>query len=314
MCTGRTRSTFSGGIKSVMFYDRRLSASPGNVEVTCSAPAGGDIVGIPYKDVFRQADSLQLSAVSDEGYCFGGWQDGSLENPRTFLASVLTGGVSAAFSPGNASNPRTVTVRTDGDCAVTGVAEGQTVLEGSSITFQAVPADDYDFVSWSDGVSDNPRTCVVRDNIYVHPICRPNSCNISDATISISQNVLYYFYGEDVFSLIEVYYEYYGTPSIPYSVKYNGKTLLAESDFDVEYVSQEKYKNDGSLVLKFNGKRHYAGSVEKTFAVQRTMEIQIFVFINKRLAVDDPSEYVESSAFNFRSFYSGSVSDSTVLS
>lgn len=45
--------------------------------------------------------------------------------------------------------------------------EGVTGAYGDTITIEAIPFDGYQFNGWSDGVTDNPRTIILRNNVYL---------------------------------------------------------------------------------------------------------------------------------------------------
>ena len=98
---------------------------------------------------------IQISATASNGYHFAQWSDGNTDNPRTI---TVTGDATyiATFAPNN----YTIVVRSLNEDWGT-VSEGGTFPYGTEIQISATPRENYAFVAWTDGNTDNPRTITV---------------------------------------------------------------------------------------------------------------------------------------------------------
>ncbi len=99
---------------------------------------------------------VQLEANPNEGYTFLKWYDNNnTDNPRTI---TVTGDATyiATFAPNN----YTIVVRSLNEDWGT-VSEGGTFPYGTEIQISATPRENYAFVAWTDGNTDNPRTITV---------------------------------------------------------------------------------------------------------------------------------------------------------
>ncbi len=105
---------------------------------------------------------MQISATASEHYHFVQWNDGNTDNPRTITVTE-----DATYRAEFAIDRFTITVES-ADEAMGTVSEGGTYDYGSEIQISASARDGYQFVSWDDGNTDNPRTItVVADATYI---------------------------------------------------------------------------------------------------------------------------------------------------
>ncbi len=105
---------------------------------------------------------MQISATASEHYHFVQWNDGNTDNPRTITVTE-----DATYRAEFAIDRFTITVES-ADEAMGTVSEGGTYDYGSEIQISATARDGYQFVSWGDGNTDNPRTiAVVTDATYI---------------------------------------------------------------------------------------------------------------------------------------------------
>lgn len=100
-----------------------------------------------------------MEATPKPGYHFVHWSDGNVQNPRNF---VIKG--NAAYEAVFVANMYDVTVQSSD------VRQGQAYGSGSfeyntSISINALPADGYRFVRWSDGSKQNPRAVTVTGDV-----------------------------------------------------------------------------------------------------------------------------------------------------
>ena len=126
------------------------------IELTLAytAGTGGSITGETSQMVLYGDNGTEVTAVPDEGYEFVRWSDGVTTAART--DSNVTSDVNVTAEFRHIELTLTYTAGTGG--SITGEAS-QTVLYGESGTaVTAVPDEGYEFVCWSDGRTDNPRT------------------------------------------------------------------------------------------------------------------------------------------------------------
>jgi hypothetical protein len=117
--------------------------------------AGGTIEGEAHQTVDCGANGTEVRVVPDSCHDFAGWSDGSFDNPRADTGVTEDVSVTASF---DARGPYTLDYQAGDGGMVSGTGL-QTVHcgeDGSQVT--AVPDEDYEFVDWSDGSTDNPRT------------------------------------------------------------------------------------------------------------------------------------------------------------
>ena len=132
-------------------FDRNQYA----VSVQCNSEYGT----VSGSGTYLFGDMATISATANEGFRFVGWSDGVDDNPRTIRVTQDTS-LSAAFDTIffsltlNSNNPDWGTVEGSG-----------TYVYGTEVTITAIAHEGYDFVSWSDGNADNPRTITLLDDI-----------------------------------------------------------------------------------------------------------------------------------------------------
>jgi hypothetical protein len=173
--------------------------------LTYTAGAGGTISGATSQVVDHGSNGTALTAIPDTGYHFVDWSDGNTANPRTDSSVTADVSVTANF----AINTYTLTYSAGANGTISGTAL-QTVNYGASgISVTALPDAGYDFVQWSDGVTDNPRTdrnvtadisatasfqvstSVLNQAIEMHPagqfglMAAPNPVRLNDGRINI---------------------------------------------------------------------------------------------------------------------------------
>ena len=95
-----------------------------------------------------------LTATANEGYEFIGWNDGNTENPRTVTITSDTAFM-AIFTEAVSTPTITVTVNdaTMGSATYT--------LDGNTAVLTATANEGYNFLTWSDGNTENPRTVTI---------------------------------------------------------------------------------------------------------------------------------------------------------
>ena len=111
----------------------------------------GEVIG---DGTYLLGNTATLTVIPNEGYQFVTWGDGNTDNPRTLVVTqdttltalfeVLTYNVTVTCDPIHGS-----------------VIGSGTYNHGDVATLTAIPNEGYQFVTWGDGNTDNPRTLVV---------------------------------------------------------------------------------------------------------------------------------------------------------
>ena len=109
--------------------------------------------------VLCETSEAIIAATPNADFVFTQWSDGNTDNPRTVTVTSDTL-FTALFAPAVCQ----VNLDTN-DPFMGSVTGGGEYAYGTSATIEAVPAEGYRFVQWSDGNTDNPRTVVVTDNL-----------------------------------------------------------------------------------------------------------------------------------------------------
>ncbi len=129
--------------------------------LTYNAGVGGSINGQTPQTVTGGGDGTGVTAVSDSGYIFLNWSDGSTDNPRADTNVTSNINVNANFG-------HILTYNAGQNGSITGSTPQAVTHGGNGTSVTAVPNVGYVFWSWSDGSINNPRTDTnVTSNISV---------------------------------------------------------------------------------------------------------------------------------------------------
>jgi len=123
--------------------------------VTSSNDTMGTVLG---SGEYEYGTNAILTAIPNEGFHFVNWNDGNTDNPRSIVLKNDT-----TFVATFALDSYTITVISANDSMGT-VSGGGTYEHGTIITLTATPSPGYNFVSWNDGNTDNPRTITVTED------------------------------------------------------------------------------------------------------------------------------------------------------
>lgn len=137
-----------------------------NVSISGDAHTNVTVNGTPapYTGTVNYGTQLSLVATPDTGYDFQGWSDGDVNTTRSITVTAdTTLSCTSAIQTFSVS----ISAGNNGSVEVNGVSGNysQTVNYGTVLTVEAVPNATYNFVSWSDGNSTNPRTITVTSNV-----------------------------------------------------------------------------------------------------------------------------------------------------
>ena len=103
-----------------------------------------------------------VTATAYTGYTFAGWSNGVTATPYTF--AVISDVELTALFVEEGEQVYTVSVLS-ADQTMGTVSGGGQALYGGTLTISATPRNDYRFLSWNDGNTDNPRTVTVTGNV-----------------------------------------------------------------------------------------------------------------------------------------------------
>jgi len=140
------------------------------------SPAGaGSVSGA---GTYPAGASATLTATANTGYTFSRWNDGSTSNPRT-----VTVNNNMSFTAIFTAQQYTITtnVAPTGSGTVTG---GGTYAYGSMATLRAIPNTGYEFMQWSDGNMQNPRTFTVTQNATYTALFSNGTGNMYTLTVT----------------------------------------------------------------------------------------------------------------------------------
>ena len=133
----------------------------GNNSYTVSLDVDDASHGTVYGDgAYDYLTVVSISAVPAHGYHFSQWTDNDTNNPRSVVLTRDT-----AFAAKFLRNSYTVAAEAELADRGTAAVSAPSVLYLDSVTVTATANYGYHFTQWSDGVTDNPRTVVVTDDV-----------------------------------------------------------------------------------------------------------------------------------------------------
>ena len=134
------------------YFSRNAYSISTGVNNSLYGNASGDTIAL-------YLDTIRIHAHANEGYYLYQWSDGSGLNPRNIVVSKDSN-IVAIFKP-----YRQTVLLESSDISMGYVLGGGTYDYGTVLTITAVSNEYYHFVQWSDGITDNPRTIEVKNNI-----------------------------------------------------------------------------------------------------------------------------------------------------
>ena len=181
MVTGNATYTATFTQSGTTYYTVSAYISPagaGTVSGTGTFPAGA---------------TTTLTATANNGYTFDHWNDGSTTNPRT-----VTVNNNMSFTAYFNANQYTITtnVAPAGAGTVTG---GGTYPYGATATLTATANTGYEFLQWSDGNLQNPRTFTVTQNATYTALFSNGSGSMYTLTVRPSSPFLGETYGSGTY-------------------------------------------------------------------------------------------------------------------
>ena len=143
--------------------------------VTYSASEGGTIAGIINQSVKEGENGTEVTAIPNEGYKFIKWSDGVIEVTRQEKNVAEDIMVTAIFNKLDYK----ITYHTDGGGTIAGQANQNIAYGENGTEVTAVPDEGYEFVKWSDGLTEATRQDKnVTENISVTAIFEKLTFNL----------------------------------------------------------------------------------------------------------------------------------------
>ena len=133
------------------------------ITAMATSPSRGTVTG---GGTYLVGTVVTLTAIANEGYEFATWDDESTDNPRTI---TVTGNATyiASFDEISTVPEYTITVMSANPNRGMVTGDG-TYPEGTVVTIEATAFDGFEFVSWSDENTENPRQITVTgDATYI---------------------------------------------------------------------------------------------------------------------------------------------------
>ncbi|MBR1769349.1 MAG: leucine-rich repeat domain-containing protein, partial [Bacteroidales bacterium] len=146
--------------------------------------------------IYGYLSHATLTATAKYGYHFVKWSDENTDNPRN-ITVVQDISLYAVFEP-NVYNLLTQT-NSDYMGTVTGAGEYNYM---TNISLTAIPNEHHHFISWCDGITQNPRNIILtKDSIFTAIFELENhivSLNINNQSLGIVTGAGVYNYGEEI--------------------------------------------------------------------------------------------------------------------
>ena len=108
---------------------------------------------------------ITIEACPKEGYLFVQWSDGVTDNPRVITMPEHNLYIDPIVEVDESFVPKGAIISadaTEGHGSIIGFTSGW-YTEGTQLSITAQAAEGYEFVQWSDGVTENPRSITVED-------------------------------------------------------------------------------------------------------------------------------------------------------
>lgn len=153
---GNTDNPRTITVSQDMRYEAYFSPNIYTIEVVSNSSIMGNVAG---GGSYTYRHETAISAEPTYGYHFVQWNDGNVQNPRSIIIERDT-----AFTAQFAANIYTIAAEADNPQMGSAYGSG-TYSYNTPATLTAVATQGYHFVQWSDGVTDNPRTMTVRNNV-----------------------------------------------------------------------------------------------------------------------------------------------------
>ncbi len=141
-----------------------------------SAETNGGIFGEPVQTVIHGQDAKPVQALPDDGFEFLKWSDDKTRNPRTDTNITRDLSVKAQFI-----EVHTLVYTAEENGTLSGATQQTVEHSADGTPVEAIPNPEFQFKSWSDGSTYNPRTDTgVTDDIRVTAVFEQDPCKAAE--------------------------------------------------------------------------------------------------------------------------------------
>ncbi len=149
------------------------------ITVMSANPNRGTVTG---GGTYPEGTVITIEAIANEGFEFASWSDENTDNPRQITVTADATYI-ATFDEVSSVTEYTITVMSANPNRGT-VTGGGTYPEGTVITIEAIANEGFEFASWSDENTDNPRQITVTaDATYIATFDEVSS--VTEYTITV---------------------------------------------------------------------------------------------------------------------------------
>lgn len=246
------------------------------ISTIASPTDGGTVSG---GGSYVSGTSVTLTATPNNGYVFDRWTTGSTNSTITVVANSNTTYTAYFVAETPPPTPTQYTITTSVSPSNTGSVSGGGMYDsGTTVTLLATSNTGYNFSSWSDGVTANPRQVTVTSDLNLVAYFEP-TMNY-DVVVGSNINIIYYEYESYVQNLYSNdfgigYIQYIGddlsNPGELYRITYNLESVQTKSYlYQVDVVLNDDYIGYVTVkgsIFSNNGRRVYVNGNHFSFTV-----------------------------------------------
>lgn len=156
-----------------------ISDNSPKYEINYLTPSLESLCAVGGFNSYFEGTHVTLRAYPAAGYKFVSWSDGNTDNPRYMVMPAQNVYLDPIVEVDDSQTPKGAIISadaTEGQGSIIGFTSGW-YAEGTELTITAVAAEGYEFVQWSDGVTENPRSITVEDgkNINITAVFKDSS-------------------------------------------------------------------------------------------------------------------------------------------
>ena len=145
---------------------RSITIPTNNYTITLTCDEGGSVGRAPEQDYYEENATVLIFANANDGYEFVQWSDGNTENIRSIAITQDT--LLHATFVAEQKEQFSLTITTDEGGTVTTIPNQETYDAGTIVAVIANANDGYEFVRWSDGITDDVRSVTMTQDIILH--------------------------------------------------------------------------------------------------------------------------------------------------
>lgn len=292
------------------------------IAATANPEEAGTVTGAGY---LYENTTCTLTAIPNSGWDFVNWNDGSIENPRSFIVSG-----NASFTANFAAlAERTITLASVMNGSIS--ADKTTAYKNDIVTLTDSPASGYNLVNWMVYKTDDVNTTVtVSDNTFVMPdfdvtvsavFLAPQGGDVTigsgSSTSAYIPTYAYYNYSltQQIYTAAEVG-EAGTITKIAFKVA-NSKSAARDIDIYLSHTSTSSFSSNSSWISQSTSYRVFSGTVDFLASGWTTITLDTpFEYngtSNLLLTVDDNTGTYVTPSSDSPSFYVYSAGSNTAI-